>query len=329
VLKVPARGLTTVPLGDSDRARVGDVVLALGNPLGVGQTVTMGIVSGKGRATGAADGAFEDFIQTDAPINQGNSGGALVNLRGELIGINSQILSPVGYNIGIGFAIPSNMAQNVMDQLITKGTVRRGMLGVTVQGVNADLARGLGLEQTRGAIVTDVNADGPAARAGLAQGDVIVALNGQPVDSSNSLRNLVARLDPGSDVTLSVWRDGSQREVKATLGELPVTTSADEDGAAEPDRGRFGLTIEPLTPDVARQLGVQNARGVLVSDVDPDGPAAEAGVQSGDVIVKVDGEAVADVQALKSALSRETDGKPVLLLVNRRGTHLFLTLAAR
>ena len=161
----------------------------------MGQTVTMGIVSGKGRATGAADGAFEDFIQTDAPINQGNSGGALVNTRGELIGINSQILSPVGYNIGIGFAIPTNMAQNVMDQLIGTGRVRRGMLGVTVQGVNADLARSLGLQQTSGAIVTEVT-ESPAARGGIAQGDVILSLNGKAVDSSNNLRNLVARLHP-------------------------------------------------------------------------------------------------------------------------------------
>jgi Do/DeqQ family serine protease len=326
VLKIEATKLTTLPLGDSDRARVGDVVLAIGNPLGIGQTVTMGIISAKGRATGAGDGAFEDFIQTDAPINQGNSGGALVNTRGELIGINSQILSPVGYNIGIGFAVPASMAHNVMDQLIASGAVRRGMLGVTVQAVNADLARSLGLSKVQGAIVTGVSDDGPAADAGLLQGDVIVALNGEPVDSSNGLRNAVARQAPGSTVALTIVRDGRERQISAKLGELPGENDASAEGPVRGEHGQYGMSIQPMTPDLARRLGVDDTRGVLVADVDPDGAAAAAGIQPGDVILQVNGTEVASAAALKRALASATDEKPALVLIQRRGGNLFLTL---
>ena len=220
VLKVDAKNLQTLPLGDSDAVRVGDVVLAVGNPLGVGQTVTMGIVSAKGRSTGLGDGSFEDFIQTDAPINRGNSGGALVNTRGELIGINSQILSPSGGNIGIGFSIPAEMAKNVMTQLIERGDVRRGRLGVTIQHITPDVAQGLGLASVNGALVNDVEGGGPAAKAGVKRGDVITALNGQPVKDSNVLRNEIAQLQPGTTAKLTVRRDGSERELTVTLGEL-------------------------------------------------------------------------------------------------------------
>lgn len=220
VLKIDENNLPVLPMGNSDQARVGDVVLAIGNPLGLEQTVTAGIISAKGRSTGLSDGSFEDFLQTDAPINQGNSGGALVSATGELIGINSQILSPTGGNIGIGFAIPVNMARNVMHQLISGGTVRRGSLGVTIQSLTPEAVSRLGLQTARGALVASVVSRGPAERAGVRPGDVITAFNGNPVDDPNALRNAVARTLPGSQVELTVWRDGAEQRLRVTLGEL-------------------------------------------------------------------------------------------------------------
>ena len=227
VLKIDQSNLPVLTMGDSDRARVGDMVLAIGNPLGLGQTVTAGIISAKGRSTGLSDGTFEDFIQTDAPINQGNSGGALVSAAtGELIGINSQILSPTGGNIGIGFAIPVNMAKNVMDQLIQSGTVRRGSLGVTIQPLTPESISRLGLQNARGALVNSVVAGGPADRAGVRAGDVITAVNGTQVSDTNALRNIIARTPPGTEVTLTVWRDGREQQLRVRLGELKIPTRA-------------------------------------------------------------------------------------------------------
>ena len=220
VLRIDSRNLPLLNLGDSDRVRVGDVALALGNPLGLGQTVTMGIISAKGRYTGLSDGSFEDFLQTDAPINSGNSGGALVNTSGELVGINSQILSPSGGNIGIGFAIPSNMARNVMDQLIKTGTVRRGRLGISVEPVTSETASRAGLSEARGLLVRSVEPGTAADRAGLREGDVITALNGVPVRDTNTLRNQVAGSLPGSEVRLTVMRNGREMQLKARLSEF-------------------------------------------------------------------------------------------------------------
>jgi Do/DeqQ family serine protease len=220
VLKVDASSLPVLTLGDSDRTRVGDVVLALGNPLGIGQTVTMGIISAKGRQTGLSNGSFEDFLQTDASINQGNSGGALVSTASELIGINSQILSPSGGSIGIGFAVPSNMARTVMDQLIRNGKVRRGQLGVTVLKIPSDEASKLGVDEGPGVAVFQVQPSSAAERAGLRKGDVITALNGTAVKDPNTFRNLVAGTAPGTEVTLTIKRNGKEQQVRATLGEL-------------------------------------------------------------------------------------------------------------
>lgn len=221
VLKIEMNDLPVLALGNSDAVEVGDVVLAVGNPLGLQQTVTAGIISAKGRSTGVSDGTFEDFLQTDAPINQGNSGGALVNTGGELVGINSQILSPTGDNIGIGFAIPSNMAKNVMDQIIKTGAVRRGRLGITVQPVTSDIAKRANLSETRGVMVGEVQPGSAAAQAGLRQGDVITAFNGEPVNESNELRNRVANTPPGTEVTLTVQREGGgEQQIHARLGEL-------------------------------------------------------------------------------------------------------------
>src|SRR5687768_8744325 len=261
VLKIDATGLPSVPVGDSDKVRVGDVVLALGNPMGIGQTVTSGIVSAKGRSTGLSDGSFEDFLQTDAAINRGNSGGALVNINGELIGINSQILSPSGGNIGIGFAIPSNMAKAVMDQLLKDGKVRRGMLGVTIQSVDSDLAASLNLPAARGAIVTSVATGGPAERAGIKRGDVITAVNNQPVLDNNSLRNTVAGMGPGSTANVTVVRNGREQSLQVALSELPdrqrPETEESTSGNGTGTNDRFGLSLQPLTAEMASRYGLE------------------------------------------------------------------------
>lgn len=334
VLKIDAQNLPSLPLGDSDRARVGDVVLAIGNPLGIGQTVTSGIISAKGRSTGLSDGSFEDFIQTDAAINRGNSGGALVNTNGELVGINSQILSPSGGNIGIGFAIPANMARNVMDQLIKTGKVRRGMLGVQIQPVTSDIAASLNLTQVRGALVSSVQPGSPAERAGVRRGDIITAFNKVPVSDSNSLRNTVAQTPPQTPVTLTIWRDGREQQLQMTVGELPVepgrrgTSGSSEKDSVE--RGRLGLSVEPLTPEMAARLELpRGTQGLLITDVDPAGPAADAGLRENDIIEQVNGQPVRTVAELKVAVER-SGTRPALLLINRPGVGtIFVTVRPR
>jgi serine protease Do len=325
VLKVQATGLPALAFGDSDAVRVGDVVLAFGNPLGVGQTVTMGIVSAKGRATGTGDGSFEDFLQTDAAINQGNSGGALVDTAGRLVGINSQILSPSGGNIGIGFAIPSRMAESVMTQLVHGGQVHRARLGVTVQGVTSDLAQSLGLKQVQGALVSDVTKGGAADRAGIRRGDVIVSLNGEPVRDGNALRNQIAGTLPGTDVSLGIERDGRAETLSVKLGELRTAQSKAGSAGSSSSGERLGLAVRPVTPDEAAQLHLDSKEGLMVSQVDPAGPAADSGIRPGDVIEEVNRRPVADVGALRTAVAASS-GKPVLLLVNRDGQSLFLTV---
>ncbi|HEV3139246.1 MAG TPA: trypsin-like peptidase domain-containing protein, partial [Vicinamibacterales bacterium] len=331
VVKIDARSLPTLVIGDSDAVKVGDVVLAVGNPLGVGQTVTMGIISGKGRSTAVGDGSYEDFLQTDAPINHGNSGGALVNTRGELVGINSQILSNGGDgNIGIGFAIPVNMAKHVMEDLRTKGKVTRSQLGVTVQQVTPDMAANLGLKDASGVIVSGVTADSAAARAGVKQGDVIKSFNGKAVHDTNSLRNRVADSGPGSTADLVVVRDGAEKHMTAKLDEANPDKMATRRDRGESDNGSadktaLGVSVAPLTPELAQQLHAKNAQGLVVEDVDPDGRAADAGIRQGDIIESVNRQAVKSIEDLRSAIKRTAD-RPALLLINRSGNEIFVTV---
>ncbi len=330
VLKVEANGLPTIPLGDSDKVRVGDFVLALGNPMGIGQTVTSGIVSAKGRSTGLSDGSFEDFLQTDAAINRGNSGGALVNITGELIGINSQILSPSGGNIGIGFAIPSNMVKAVMDQLVKTGRVRRGMLGVTIQSVTADLASSMNLPAARGAVVTSVQTGGPAQKAGIQRGDVITAVNNQPVVDNNSLRNQVAAMAPGSNVTLTVLRNGRDQNVPVSLAELPDRPRDDSEETSSNGGGmgneKYGLTLQVFTAENAQRYGLDaDDQGLLVTRVDPAGSAANAGIRLGDLIQEVNRRPVRNVADFGAAI-QQSGARPALLLIKRRNAVTFLTL---
>jgi serine protease Do len=330
VIKIEGANLPVVAIGDSTAMRVGDVVLAVGNPLGVGQTVTMGIVSAKGRATGLGDGSYEDFLQTDAAINQGNSGGALVNASGELVGINSQILSPSGGNIGIGFAVPSNMAKNVMDQLVSNGRVHRGRLGVTVQGVTGDLAAGLGLDKAEGALISDVTPGGAAAKAGLKRGDVILGYQGRAVIDTNAFRNEIAATKPGSTVTLQVLRDGKSSEVKATLEAMAATkeAAARPGGEAGGESGKFGMSVQPLTPQIADRLELdRDVQGVVISEVDPSGAAASAGLREGDVIQQINGRSVSSTEQVRAGLDAAAD-KPVVLLVARANGSFFVPLRA-
>jgi serine protease Do len=336
VLKIDVQNMKFLTLGNSDNVRVGDIVLAIGNPLGIGQTVTAGIISAKGRRTGLSDGtSFEDFLQTDAPINRGNSGGALVNLSGELIGINSQILSPGGANggnIGIGFSIPSNMARNVMEQLLKDGKVHRGMLGIYIQNITDDTAKALELKDTSGVLVSEVFGGSAAEKAGLKRGDIITAVNGEKIQDSNVFRNKIASTLPGTDIKLTVYREGKEQELTATLDEFneksvsrnPNDENQDQ-SIPEKQSGKLGLSLQPVTPQTARQLGLNSTDGLVVTDIDPTGPAAEAGLARGDVILEINKRAVSSVEDVQSALAK-SDSRPLLLLVARQGRTIYITV---
>jgi serine protease Do len=321
VLKlVGAKGLQPIKLGDSDRLRLGDSVLAIGNPFGVGQTVTMGIVSAKGRANmGIVD--YEDFIQTDAAINPGNSGGALVNMRGELVGVNTAILSRTGGYQGIGFAIPSNMVGPILKSLLKSGKVVRGWLGVVIQEVDGDLATAMKLPTSKGVLVSDVEPNAPAARAGLKRGDLIVAINGRPVDSTGQLRTLVASSGVGNKVQVEFLRDGKRLSQQVVLAELPAGATA-----ALSTQGTDGLTIAPLDAATRSRFNIPSrvGFGVVVTAVTPDSSAAQAGLQQGDVILEVNRGRMNSVRAFFQAYGA-AQGR-VLLLVYRQGNTAYMLM---
>jgi serine protease Do len=321
------KGLQPITLGDSSRLRLGDVVLAIGNPFGVGQTITMGIVSAKGRAN-VGIAAYEDFIQTDAAINPGNSGGALVDMEGHLVGINTAILSRNGGSMGIGFAIPSNMAQPIMKALLEHGKVVRGWLGVGIQDIDQDLATAMKLPSVAGILVSEVMGAGPGAKAGLKSGDVVLKVDGRAVESTGAFRNAIAAAGAASNVKLEILRDGKALTVEAKLGEAPDKPGgrAGPDGSASPAGSLDGLTLEDLNPALRRKFEVLPSvkSGVLVTDVDPGSPAAQSGLRPGDVVLDVNKSPVADVSAFKLAYTKSKDR--ALLRILRDGRTLFLVV---
>ncbi|HYO81901.1 MAG TPA: DegQ family serine endoprotease [Bryobacteraceae bacterium] len=328
VLKVDATNLPVLPISDSAKVQVGDVALAMGNPFGIGQTVTMGIVSATGRG-GLNPENYEDFIQTDAAINPGNSGGALVNTSGQLIGINTAIISRTGGNQGIGFAIPINMAREVMDQLVKTGKVVRGYMGAGVQEVTPELGRAFKLPQASGAAITSVEPDSPAEKGGLRAGDVVTAINGEPVADDRALRLRISRTAPGTAVKLSVQRAEGPTTVTVTLGRFPDragATPGEESGPGlrEGEASALeGVSVTPLTPEITEELQLgRNVRGVVVTRVTPASAAAEAGLRRGDVIMQVNRRPVTTAREFEQAIGPGT----VLLLVHRGGGSVFVAI---
>jgi len=340
VIKISEHNLPTLTLSDSSHAQIGDVVLAVGDPFGLGQTVTMGIVSATGRS-GLGIERFEDFIQTDAPINPGNSGGALINTRGELIGINTAILAGnSGGNQGIGFAIPVNLARNVMDQILKTGKAAHGFMGVTLDPnpITPDKAKAFGLPANgRGVPITGVAAGSPAAKAGLQEGDVVVALDGQPVDEIQVLRGRIAAMSPGTVAKLSIVRDGKNQDVAVTLGTAgndPVSGGNEPDGddnGAPNGHGKKGalpgVSVQGLNSDLRQQLRLPDGtQGVVITDVDADSAAAQAGLQEGDVVTQVNRKKVTSVEQFNAAVRQGDGSGSTLLLVRRGGGSLFLVV---
>jgi len=330
VVKIEAKGLPVLAFGDSSKVQVGEFALAVGNPFGVGQTLTMGIISATGRR-GLDIEDYEDFIQTDAAVNPGNSGGALVNVRGELIGINTAIVSGgTGGNQGVGFAVPVNMARGVMDEILKHGKVTRGWLGVAIQPVSPEIAKAFGLTgEPRGALVADVTPHSPAERSGINKGDIILNLNGVPVSDSQELRLKISMMAPGTTVNLKLLRDRQERDIAVTLAESSTKAESEVNPAGNAIPGtRLGISVEQLTPQIARQLNLPSEiKGVVVTDVTPGSPADER-VQRGDVIQEVDRKPIMTVDQFQRAI-QQAGNQPVLLLIDRGGEHLYMVLPAR
>ena len=337
ILKIDQKNLPVLPLSDSSRAQVGDVVLAVGNPFGLGQTVTMGIVSATGRSLGGRIEQYEDFIQTDAAINPGNSGGALINTRGELVGINTAILAgESGGNQGIGFAIPINLARNVMEQILKTGKVSRGYIGILPQEVTRDIAKGFGNPDLKGVAIAHVDPGTPAEHAGLQVGDVITSVNGSPVSDVNQFRLQIAGMAPGTRIDLKINRNGHEQTTNVTLAELPNQTARRGDDGQDDDQGFApgngqkgaipGVSIQALSPELHRQLQLPaNAHGLVVTEVDASSHAAEVGLAQGDVIESVNRQPVNSVEQFNAAV-RQGHGDSTLLLVKRGPAAAFIAV---
>lgn len=322
VIKIDVKGnLPVAPLGDSDRLKVGEWIIAMGSPFGLQNTVTAGIVSAKSRQIGA--GPYDDFIQTDASINPGNSGGPLINMQGEVVGINTAIFSRTGGNIGIGFAIPINVAKELLPELKTKGKVTRGWLGVSIQRVTPDIAESLGIATTRGALVADVTAGSPAERAGIKMWDVIVEYAGKPIKDSSDLAFMLARSHVGSRVSIKVLRDQKEVPLTVTIAELKEEAVV----APRPEREKdFGLTVQNVTPEIARTLGLKRAQGVVITAVERGSPADDAGLRRGDVILEIDRKTVRNLSEYRQAIAGLKKGESALFLVQRGQTTTFVPL---
>lgn len=326
VIKIEASGLPTLTLADSSKLKVGDVVFAIGQPFGIGETATMGIVSATGRGLGGAIEHYEDFIQTDAAINPGNSGGALIDLHGDLVGINTAIIAGEGGGSeGVGFAIPVNLARSVMDQIVEHGKVIRGYMGVSIQGVDPDMAKAFGLSHGGGALIADVSPNSPAAKAGLKTGDIVLELNSQPVTGPDDLSLRISEMAPGSMAHLQIFRNNETQDVDVTLAEAPEKSTPAQNNEATATALK-GMQVQNLTPDIARELKLPSSlSGVVVNEVDPSSAAAEAGIQRGDVIQEVNRKPVHNVNEFEQALSGLSN-QSVLLLVNRGGTTHFVVV---
>jgi serine protease Do len=326
VLKIDGADFPFLTLGDSSKVQAGDIVLAVGDPFGVGETVTSGIVSATGRG-GLGIEEVEDFIQTDAPINPGNSGGALVDDEGHLIGINTAILSGnSGGNQGIGFAVPINLARHDMDEILKHGKVERGYMGILPQDVTPAIAKAFHTDSLEGALVGDVTPGSPASRSDLKQGDIIVAVNGKPVADANQLRLAIGILAPDQSVNLKVLRNGTPMNITMQLGSFPSKEERASNGS-EPDHSLQGVTVENLTPQAAQQMQLPaSTQGVVVDSVSPDSRAADAGLHVGDVIQKVNRRPVKTVEEFRQAAGTSAKGDPTLLLVNRGGNTLFVAV---
>ena len=328
VLKIEASELPIAPLGDSESVVVGEWVLAIGNPFGLQQTVTAGIISAKGRANvGVAE--YEDFIQTDASINPGNSGGPLVNLRGEVIGINTAIASRTGGNIGIGFAVPINMARSVMNQLIRSGKVTRGWLGVKIQEITPDLAKGFNLSKNEGALVSEVMKESPAEKSGLLQGDIIIAYDGIPVENPNQLRNLVASTEIGRKVRMVIFRQDKHVNLEVTIGDLSkATTDEAEDSISMGEKiDELGIEVQEITPELAKKYQLRVKQGVVIVDVKADSISARYGLQAGDVLITINQIKVKNAKEVREAL--EKSKYYTVMYIQTRGGYRFLSVPRR